>query len=193
MQRKYVITAASLLALGQIVSPAASQDSDPESSHADEWLLVESRNIVELFGATLQSALQDAMASGGPVAAIDVCKHVAPEIAARISADTGAQVGRTSSRPRNPENQPQSWQRDVLETFENGSREEFFERTGNKGARYMRAIKAGAICLNCHGTALAPAIRAKLDEAYPDDQARGYYLDDLRGAFSVVWPDRGPR
>ena len=157
----------------------------------EDALLIESRNVVAGFAAEMQTALQDAMAAGGPVAAIAVCKDVAPGIAERMSAETGATVGRTSLRLRNLANTPTEWQRDVLEDFDNGASDEFFERTGNNGTRYMKAIKTGALCLNCHGTVLAPDVRRQLDGAYPDDQARGYYLDDIRGAFLVVWPDAG--
>lgn len=164
--------------------------SGPATADEDE-LLAESRNVVASFAAEMQTALQEAMAAGGPVAAIAVCKDVAPGIAERMSAETGATVGRTSLQVRNPANTPSDWQRDVLADFDSGATDEFFERTGNNAARYMKAITTGALCLNCHGTVLAPDVRRQLDDAYPDDQARGYYLDDVRGAFLVVWPDSG--
>ncbi len=42
------------------------------------------------------------MQAGGPVAAIEVCQTRAPEIAARLGQESGAQVGRTALRVRNP-------------------------------------------------------------------------------------------
>jgi hypothetical protein len=62
----------------------------------DEPQLIESRAVTEEFGNRLRSALQPAMAEGGPVAAIEVCKEIAPQIASELSRRTGAQV----SRPR---------------------------------------------------------------------------------------------
>jgi hypothetical protein len=141
----------------------------------------------------MQAALQEAMASGGPVAAIGVCKEVAPAIAARMSEETGAFVSRTSLKVRNPANTPEPWQVAILEAFKHGDvDDEVFERYGTHGARYMKVIRTGAICVNCHGSVLAPDVRQALDTAYPNDQARGYALNDVRGAFSVVWPDRAP-
>ena len=152
-----------------------------------------SREITKQFAAEMQSALQGAMASGGPVAAIGVCKEIAPAIAARMSAETGAIVSRTSLKVRNPANTPEPWQATILQAFERGDvDDELFEHYGNNGSRYMKVIRTGAICLNCHGTVLAADVRQALDEVYPDDQARGYFLDDVRGAFSVVWPDQAP-
>ena len=167
-----------------LVAPqqAANGDDDP--------LLARSREITAAFAGEMQMALQGAMASGGPVAAIGACKDTAPEIAARLSRESGATVSRTSLRVRNPANEPQAWQADVLRAFESdAATDEFFDRSGNNEARYMKAITTGALCLNCHGTVLAPDIRKKLDAAYPDDQARDYYLGDIRGAFSIVWPE----
>ncbi len=52
----------------------------------------------------------------------------------------------------------------------------------------MKAIPTGPVCLVCHGSELSPDVRAALDEHYPHDRARGYQLDDIRGAFSITWP-----
>jgi hypothetical protein len=156
----------------------------------DDALLIKSREVTAQFAAEMQSALQTAMATGGPIGAIDACKITAPDIAARLSAEHGVTVSRTSLRVRNPANTAEAWQMSVLESFEQSAPPaEYFERIGNNAARYMKPIPTGAICLNCHGTVLPPDIAAALDEAYPNDQARGYYLDDVRGAFSVVWPE----
>lgn len=154
----------------------------------DDPLLDKSRAVTAEFASRMQAALQQGMASSGTVGAIGVCKDIAPDIAARLSAESGAVVSRTSLKVRNPENAAEAWQEDVLRDFESGSSQEFFERTGQSGARYMRAIPTGGLCLNCHGTVLPPEVSARLKEAYPDDQAIGYYLGDIRGAFSVVWP-----
>ena len=155
----------------------------------EDALLSKSREITASFAAEMQAALQTAMASGGPVGAIDACKVTAPGIAARLSAESGADVGRTSLRVRNPDNGADDRETEILVSFEeSGGPAEHFERTENNGARYMKAIPTGAICLNCHGTVIPPDIASKLDEAYPDDQARDYYLGDVRGAFTVTWP-----
>jgi hypothetical protein len=155
----------------------------------DDPLLEKSREVTAEFAARMQAALQRGMAAGGPVGAIGACRDEAPEIAAALSAESGAMVSRTSLKVRNPDNAAEDWQAGVLARFDSeGAGAEYFERTDD-GARYMKAIPTGALCLNCHGTVIPPDIDRKLDEAYPDDEARGYYLGDVRGAFSVVWPD----
>ena len=49
----------------------------------------------------------------------------------------------------------------------------------------MKAIPTGEVCLACHGKDINPDVASALDAAYPQDQARGYALGDIRGAFSV--------
>ena len=51
--------------------------------------------------------------------------------------------------------------------------------------RYMQAIEIKQPCLACHGQQISPQIQAKLTQLYPNDQAIGYQLGELRGAFSL--------
>ena len=65
---------------------------------------------------------------------------------------------------------------------------EFYEvvKTGNGEVfRYMKAIPAGKLCMTCHGSNIAPELVKKIDELYPNDQARGYSPGDIRGAFTI--------
>jgi hypothetical protein len=129
------------------------------------------------------------MAAGGPVGAIGACGEVAPEIAARLSRETGATVSRTSLRVRNPENAPDEWQtRSLARMDADSSLQEIYETLDDGSFRYLKAIPTGGLCLNCHGTVLAPDIQSAIEQRYPDDEATGYFLGDTRGAFSIVWP-----
>ena len=113
----------------------------------DDPLLVQSREVTAEFAARMQAALQQGMASGGPVAAIGVCKDIAPDIAERLSAESGAAVSRTSLKVRNPDNAPEDWQRDVLNEFESAETEEIIDRVGEAGGRYIKAIQTRSLCL----------------------------------------------
>jgi|GEM_PF-133899 len=165
----------------------------------DENLTGKSRELVAAFAAQLKPALSNAINSGGPVAAIEVCKDMAPRIGAQISRQSGAKVSRTSLKVRNPANAPEPWQREILLGFEaavsRGIKPQQLEhaestptQTGTR-FRYMKAIPTTALCLTCHGQDLSPQIQQTLAEHYPYDRATGYVLGDVRGAFSVVWPN----
>ena len=157
--------------------------SDDESA-----LLLKSRELTADYATQLKAALQQSMASGGPVEAITVCSDVAPQLASEISRASGAKVRRTSWRFRNPGNAPDDWEAQALNHLEATGNQEYFELTPDGGARYLKAIPTGPGCLSCHGDTLAPAVADQLIEDYPHDRATGFSVGDLRGAFSVAWP-----
>ena len=157
----------------------------------------EARAIVKAFAGALQSELQAAMQSGGPVKAVNVCHVRAPEIAAELSAKHGWQVARTSLKRRNANNSPDTWETETLQQFEARKAAgepvaelEFaapVEIDGTRQFRYMKAIPTKTICLTCHGGESVPSeVAAEVKRHYPDDQARGFSEGDLRGAFSLV-------
>jgi hypothetical protein len=180
-----------VLSTACLSAPARAEDSVPE------WL-IRSRAITQQLGAALKAELGAAIAKSGPAGAIDVCRTRAPEIAAKLSSESGATVTRTALRVRNPANAPDDLQRAVLEQFDDdlkaGHVEQPLEaaveinRGGKTERRYMRAIPTDAVCLACHGTSLAPDVAAAIAKRYPADRATGFATGQLRGAFSVVWP-----
>jgi hypothetical protein len=182
-------------ALGLVLSPVLLMAAEPASDVA--WV-DQSRQLTMQLGGQLKGELSQAIAEGGPVAAINVCYLRAPEIAAQLSQASGARVGRTALRVRNPSNAPDDLERSVLEQFaaDLGSGpvdrplEAIFEiRRGDAvERRYMRAIPTDALCLTCHGKTIAPELAAAIARDYPRDQATGFEQGQLRGAFSVVWP-----
>jgi len=182
-------------ALIVILSPVTLTTAEPAPEPA--WI-AQSRQLTMQLGGQLKGELTKAIADGGPIAAINVCYMRAPEIAAQLSKSSGARVGRTALRVRNPSNAPDSLERSVLEQFATdlGSGpidrplEAVFEiRRGDAlERRYMRAIPTDALCLTCHGKTLAPELAAAIAKSYPGDQGTGFELGQLRGAFSVIWP-----
>jgi len=177
------------------MSPFALHAAEPVSETA--WVEL-SRQVAMRLGGQLKGELTQAIAEGGPIAAINVCYLRAPEIAAQLSQDSGARVGRTALRVRNPSNAPDELERTVLEQFAadlgagpiDRPLEAVFEiRRGDAvERRYMRAIPTDALCLTCHGKIIAPELAAAIARDYPGDQATGFEQGQLRGAFSVVWP-----
>ncbi len=157
-----------------------------------------SRAVTQDFMKTLKGELQQAIKKGGPDYAIAVCQDKAPEIADDFSEQKDWQVGRTSLRTRNPDNAPDDWERDVLKTFEKQLAEgqdpkkmehyEVVQRDDTQVFRYMKAIPTGEVCLACHGEQVGGAVAARLEELYPEDEATGYEVGDIRGAFTITQP-----
>lgn len=155
------------------------------------------RAAIAGLGDSLKSALMSAMASGGPVAAIEVCQTAAPALSKTAGDAGGVTVRRTALKVRNPGNAPDDFERRVLEDFAvkimagtpPGALEhaEVVTKDGVRTLRYMKPIMmADQPCSVCHGGALADDVKAKVSALYPDDQATGFKPGELRGAFSVL-------
>jgi hypothetical protein len=157
------------------------------------------------LGGALKSALLEAMKDGGPQGALNVCHDEAQAIADRICDQEQLTVRRTSRRMRNPANAPDEWEQAGLAAFDariaEGENPEDLEMwatvtgpAGERTFRYLKAIPTARMCLVCHGSELAGDLEEKLAELYPGDQARGFAVGDLRGAFTVKMdlPEAGP-
>lgn len=150
---------------------------------------------IQQFGATLKGALLGAIDEGGPVAAIDVCSDMAPEIAAAVAEETGVTVARTALRVRNPSNAPDA--RDeadlaaIQAALDAGTPPDAIivrhAATDATPARIAKPIMTQGLCLACHGKELAPDVQAAIDARYPEDEATGFDDGSLRGAFVATW------
>lgn len=154
-----------------------------------------------LFGE-LSSKLKAAMQSGGTEKSITVCKEMA-QPTTRSTSDSFAnlKLTRISLKPRNPVNKANSFDQKVLHDWEQQISEgaqlpaALVKLQSDSSAVYYKPIITGEVCLNCHGdpAAFPQAFQAKLNELYPDDQATGYQIGHLRGAFRVEFPIKKAR
>lgn len=155
-------------------------------------LRIEAEQITKAFAGQLKPRLLQAIASGGPVQAISVCSEQAPLIARKLSAESGWMVKRVSLKARNDKNAvPDQWERESLEDFDGrrarGEPADSLVRAEsvNGRFRFMKAQAVEPLCLACHGTAIGDDVKAALGSRYPNDQATGYSLGEIRGAFSL--------
>jgi len=160
---------------------------------AEPALEAEARAQIAPFAQELLATVKQALAEGGPQKAVDACQSLAPAIAAKHSRKPWS-VGRTALKVRNPANRPDAWEQQVLERFAAAAAAgepvaglSYGETVGGD-YRYMQAIPTGEPCLVCHGQNIDEALRATLDERYPQDRARGFVLGELRGAFTLRRP-----
>ena len=153
-------------------------------------LAAEAKSVIQPFAQNLQGTLQKSMKEDGPVAAILVCNTDAPEIAEQAS-QKGWQVGRTSLKTRNADNRPDQWELETLLEFEQRKAAGEDPMAIAKAQvidgeyRFMKAIPTGEPCTACHGKTIGEPVQAKLAQLYPEDQATGYSVGDLRGAFTL--------
>lgn len=150
----------------------------------------EAAGLIPAFQQQLMQTVKQAVAEGGPVQAVQACHLLAPTIAAEHSQQPWT-VGRTALRLRNPDNQPDAWERQVLEDFllRQSAGEEPTQMSASAVVdgefRYMKAIATGEPCLACHGQAIKAEVAAQIEQHYPGDRASGFSLGELRGAFTL--------
>lgn len=155
------------------------------------------------LGKALKTRLMMALDAGDVAGAVSVCREEAPALAETISRDLGLRVGRTSLRVRNPDNQPDAWEKTGLLALQQRLTDgedaaaitysEWVEKSpGEREFRYLKPIVTEPLCLTCHGDPIAPEVARVLLECYPEDKAIGYLPGELRGAFTVRISGAGP-
>lgn len=156
-------------------------------------MLSASRAIVMDFEKKLGGRLKAAMSTGGPVAAIAVCHEDAMPIAQAVSDQHNVSVKRVTDRPRNPDNAANDDELRVLAEFYarvnavNAQAPERLLTDAQGTTRYYRAIQIKPLCLSCHGSTVSAEVARALASHYPNDQATGYAVGELRGSFVVTW------
>lgn len=145
--------------------------------------------VLTPFKTELMAALKQGM-EDGPEAAIDVCQRVAPGIAEELSV-AGVELGRTSHKLRNEQNAPRAWVRPLMEGYlaSPGKAVPEVVQIENGKVGYVEPIFVKGMCLTCHGSAVPADVASRIDERYPNDQARGFEEGDFRGLFWVEFSE----
>lgn len=187
----------SLLAIGCSSSGSGSAPAGSGSAVSKEdAALAAAKSAAGKLGTGLRTRLTDAMNNGGPGKAIEVCSTEAQALAEQVAKETGAKVGRSSLKLRNPKDAPPGWvqtwlvaQGDKKADATTGV-EGVFDSPAGKVARFLKPIPIEGTCLSCHGdpASLSEPVKTALAAKYPDDKATGYQNGDLRGALWAEVP-----
>ena len=200
MKTKYLIV---LAVLGTAFWLQSCADKTPEStvvtkniqyvSGPDELTYIRmGKEISDTIGNTLKQNLQNAMKEGGPVNAVQFCNMEAMALTNAYSAKYNTEVKRVSDRNRNPKNAANENELAVLQDFkntlENGqplSPKVAIDAEGRKN--FYAPIFTGGACLTCHGSEanMQPELVMAIDSLYPNDKAKGYAVEELRGIWSI--------
>ena len=183
-----------------LLSSCTKEEKSPEPELTDtlkaEMMSQGNKASAALFGE-LTPKLQAAMKSGGPEKAITVCKEVAQTTTLNASNTfSSLQLTRIALKTRNPENSADAMDQSVLREWESQlaagttSPEALVKLKDAQTAVYYKPILIADVCLKCHGDpkSFPEELVKQLKQLYPDDQAAGYKLGELRGAFRAEFP-----
>ena len=173
----------------------------PQAPAIDEAAVLARTNpLAQSFAGALQGQLKEALAAGGPMLAVGVCKEAAPQIAAEQSSASGAVVRRVSDRNRNPDGglsedlRPHYAMLAETPVVDGKPATQIWRSAaaGEGGEARINVLRAIPMqeqpCSVCHGTEIDPDLKAHIDTLYPGDAATGFEPGDLRGALLVSWP-----
>lgn len=151
--------------------------------------------LISEFQIDLQKNLESAIRTKGIVGAIDVCRTISPQKEADLKKEfPGVLIKRISEKPRNPSHRPEVWETEIFNQWKESQKTGMAPYTvvlsKDREVRILQPIVLQSpTCLQCHGGPqdINPAVSKKIAELYPNDQAKGYKLGELRGAFSATW------
>lgn len=150
--------------------------------------------------AKLSAALVEAIGRSGPAGALSVCREQAPQIAKAVAHAHGVNLRRATHQPRNPKNAADAVEKAALAAFaaalakKEPPKPQVIPNADGSRAYLAPIVLGNPLCLQCHGTPgkdIAPETLAEIQKLYPEDQAIGFQLGDLRGLWHVTFPPRG--
>jgi Protein of unknown function (DUF3365) len=157
-----------------------------------------------LKGSTVSAALvqklthqlKEQMQISGPIGALNYCTQNALPITDQIAEESNTSIKRVSLKNRNPINTASPIEKILLNRWEkiylSGQPLPVYEiqlHGNGKYTYYKPIVINNEACLKCHGDieADSPLYKA-IRTAYPEDQATGYRMGDLRGMIVITLP-----
>ena len=154
--------------------------------------LAEGKRITAEAFALLNKNLTEAIADDGVPGTIGFCS----EKALPLTASVDANLRRVSHKARNPKNKADAAEIEILNAYRDrmkaGKAPEPQVRKNADGSETFFApiVLANPLCLKCHGTPgtdIDAETLAALRKLYPQDEATGFKLGELRGMWRVDW------
>lgn len=167
----------------------------PEATQAAA--VQQGRAIVAETFSLLSSNLQTAIRQGGVSNALPFCSLTASPLTSGLAAKHGVTIRRFTHKPRNAADQADAAELRVLDRFRAGlvgtnvPAPFVTNMTASYASFFMPIVLNNELCLKCHG---APEKDIQLEHLavirrlYPGDEAVGFKLGELRGAWRIDLP-----
>ncbi len=144
----------------------------------------------KVLGKNLMQTIQNE----GVAQAVVFCNEQAYPLTDSMATHYKARIKRVSDKPRNPDNKANATELAYINTFKEkvaqGDSIIPIVKEENGKVHFYAPIITQSLCLNCHGTPgknIAPDVVRHLSELYPQDQAIGYDVGQVRGIWSIVF------
>lgn len=157
------------------------------------------REISKESEKALLNLLQKAIEQHGVAGAVEYCNTSVIPLMDSLQNEHQAEISRTSHKLRNPQNKPDDTEAEILDAYLYNEEEglelrENVQITQDEVVLYNRPIRIGStLCLNCHGTPkkiIQEEVLQKINNLYPEDEAKNFELGDFRGMWSIKIPKK---
>ena len=174
------------------------QEPPPDSAVREDLPAVRQKGMEitkQAFG-TLSSNLKQALEEGGVPYALKFCNIEAMPLTDSLSKRYGVELRRVSHRPRNPSNKADSLEMESIRQYrasiaDNEELKPFTFRYEDAFLYHAPIQINSGLCLNCHGqpgTDISDQNLKVINELYPQDEATGFSMGELRGIWSIKFP-----
>lgn len=149
------------------------------------------KKIAQATFKELSGNLMAQMKSGGIAKAIPFCNVQAMPLTNKIAKEHDVTIKRTSDKYRNELNQPTKRELEIINTFKERKLNKeklspIIEINKNSKKQFYAPIIIQPNCLACHGQ-VSTKVDSILKINYPNDLAKGYKVEDLRGIWSITF------
>ncbi len=162
-------------------------DYDEEKIYAATGLAYALEAKTEL-GKNLKKAIQEQ----GTIGAIQFCQVEATKLTDSVSMMKNAVIKRVSDKTRNQNNRANNEELGYITSFKkmlaSGDGVEPIVNSEDGEVNFYYPIITNALCLQCHGKPneqIQPETLMMLKKLYPEDEAIGYDVDEVRGIWSI--------
>jgi hypothetical protein len=167
--------------------------SNSESSVTNKSVILnEAKNLLKETAKQYKNTLIQGLQHNNLIKALKYCNKEVEQLVSKDN-EKGFAIKRVSLRPRNKNNYPNLYEKEVLEKFNKLSlidnkdlaleHSDIIKDENNNKFVYVKAIRIKEVCLNCHGSNINDDLKKEIQKLYPDDKAINYKLNDIRGAF----------
>lgn len=198
MKRPTSILAGMILVSGSVASTAQDEHSTAQDEHV---LRAQAQEAIANTFSTMSGSLMKALSEGGVEKAVPFCHENVKQLATKLHEQNGVRVQRVTHKARNPVNQATAEELKLIDSIraklDQGKTPDPIMTTNEKGTRvyYAPILIPAETCLKCHGqpeTDILPADLQLIRSLYPQDQATGFKLGDLRGLWKITFESPTP-
>lgn len=144
----------------------------------------------KVLGKNLMGKIQ----KEGTLEALKFCNEKAYHLTDSMATKFNATIKRVSDKPRNPKNKANKKEIEIINQYKNSvsaneSIEPVVEESNGKTQFYYPII-TNSMCLQCHGKSndqIKPSVLNELANLYPQDKAKGYSENQVRGIWSITF------